>query len=281
MKKILLKICPIFILMLIMGILPLQNVNATSLLHRLYTYTETMPVIDGVLENTIWDTTTKIDVTLYNKDNQSETVIVSVMAVYDSVSDNITFGFIVNDTTQDEDILGIVFETNPAKELYVDSPSWGFGGIHDLKVHNLDTALNYGLDGYTIDGDFDGLEDTTSGGVNNIISKSTYNANEYFIEMTTELNSTELATLDFSLGLNDQINFTLIYADEPASNIYTQYRETDNDWDYCQLKVAPKPTVSPTISPTLVTPVFNNSIVLFGLVSTIFCAIIIARKRRR
>ncbi|MBD3192951.1 MAG: hypothetical protein GF308_20095 [Candidatus Heimdallarchaeota archaeon] len=243
MKKSSKKIQIYLMLFVIIGVFPFQKTNAQSLVETLYTYDKPLPVIDGVFENSVWDTNEAIDVTLYSTTNQSDTMVVSLMAVYEKASENITFGFIIGDTTQGDDRFGIIVESNPANDLYEDSP-WGFGGTHDLKIHFIQP--NYGDDGYTFPNQFEGGADTSQGGVNHVTSKSTYAGNEYSIEMMTPLDSVELDTLDFSLSEDQQIGFTMIYLDNPTSTIYTQFRKKDLDWDYCKLVVGPKPSPTPT-----------------------------------
>ncbi|NHJ47344.1 MAG: hypothetical protein FK733_06095 [Asgard group archaeon] len=228
------------------------------------------PVIDGTFESSVWDGNLAKDITLYDVSNQSNFLIIALMAVFNTTSDNLTLGFYIEDSTASfADILGIVFETDPAYELYIDTPNWGFGGGHDIKVHYFDT--NNGVDGYTDLGEFDGMEDTYTGGVNHVNSKSTFTGSMYHVEMTAPLDSIEVGSIDYSLAVNDVINFTLIYAEDTSGITYTQYREADNDWDYCELKIGPHPTSSLA---------FGKPLLLLSIV-TIACTIIYIKRKYR
>jgi len=266
-----------------MVFLLIPKVQAANLTNTLYSFEEPVPEIDGFFESSIWNTTTMINVTLYDITDQLTTMNISVMSVYNESLGLITFGFIFEDNVPDLDTFGIVFKTNAAYDLYVDNSGWGYGIGHDVKWLDIESDDSYDL--VTVDYGFESMSpDSSNGGTgDDVYSRNTHNGLSYNTELKFYLDSGDPGTMDVSLAHNDQIDFTLYYGDFTTSTYYNQLREDDNDFDYCSLVIGEPYTSNPPTSnpPTSSLPVFSKTLLITSFASTMLLLIFVTRKRKK
>ena len=104
------------------------------------------PVIDGYLNETSWQSATKTNYTLYDYNNQSNTLTIEMRSMY---SDNnfLYIGAEVEETYSDSNGLILIFQVNESNELIADlDPAIEFGDGHDAKYVSTDGQR---ADGYT------------------------------------------------------------------------------------------------------------------------------------
>ncbi|MHA1126784.1 MAG: hypothetical protein ACTSO7_11380 [Candidatus Heimdallarchaeota archaeon] len=255
------------LLLLIVSFIPTQITQSLAVGDTLYTYPEDVPVIDGSLEETIWNSSTKLDIKLYDYGNQNNILYLSMMAVYNVDNGSITFAVIIPDETIDShDMFMILFKTNTTAPLAFYDGIWQFGKNHDLKIMNL--VFNSTTDGLTCGGGTGILFDSMLEGTNDVQGISTHSGSQYTFEMTIPLASGDTIGKDISLVKNDEIDFFVFYEDD--MDIYSQIRETDGASDFCTLKVGKKGLLGPS-------PFF----IIASLVSMLVVFSYLARKRKR
>ncbi|MHA1442814.1 MAG: hypothetical protein ACTSPK_13285 [Candidatus Heimdallarchaeota archaeon] len=238
------KTIKLLLLFIFVSFIPIQVTQSALNVDALYSYSEDAPVVDGVLEDTLWKITREIDVTLYLLNDQSTIMGISIMSIYDETTEIIYFGITIPDVSFDNDIFAIAFKTNTTADLVVYDSGWGYGGGHDAKIiycNDNDTA-----DGITYANQLDGTTDTGAGGTNDIDGVGTYDGSQYVYEISMPLDSGDTNGADFSLARLDTIEFFVFYLEDGCSADYTQIRETDGDYDYCTLNVGRQGLLGPS-----------------------------------
>jgi len=238
------KMIKLLLVFIIISCIPIRITQSTVLVNTLYSYSENDPIYDGVLEDTLWKTTRAIDITLYNIDDQTQTMVISIMSIYNEVNGSLSFGVIIPDATYDRDTFGIVFKTNATEELAVYNIEWGFGVGHNLKaIYCADNATGDGLSAWY---ELDGLYDEDAGGTEDTYGAGTYDGSKYIYEMHTFLDTGDTNGADYSLARNDKIEFLVLYLEADSSATYIQIRETDGDYDYCILNIGKQELLGPS-----------------------------------
>ncbi|MHA1442813.1 MAG: hypothetical protein ACTSPK_13280 [Candidatus Heimdallarchaeota archaeon] len=256
----------IVLVFFVVSFLPLQLTQAATNVDTLYSYPEEVPVLDGDFETTIWSSTRKLDIKLYNHQNQDSILYLSIMAVYNVENGSISFGITIPDETIANDMFVIVFKTNTTAPLIYYEDFWRFGANHDMKIFYPD--LNSTDDGISFDGGIGGLFDIAEGGINNVQGQGIHTGTQYLFEINTPLASGDTAGKDFSLVKKDVIDFFVMYKD--GTDIYTQIKTTDAEYEFCTLKVGKKGLLGPE-------PWF----IVASLISTLAVISIISRKKNK
>lgn len=264
MKFSLKKICNLIFLFLIIGIIPIQKTQSFVLSNTLHSYAGSTPIIDDIFESSIWDEPKEEKILLYDIELQSNSLEISVKSVFDETSGNITFSITIPDTSANIDIFWFVFRTNSTNELVYYDNDWAYGLHQDMKIFY--TFENKGHDGYTFWNNIDGNMDIVLSGQNDVFARGTHDGSKYQIEMTTPLDSGDRNGTDFNLALNDQIEFTVFYLEDTSDIYFTQIRESDNDFDYCILKIGKSGLLG-----------FSISELIFGLISLVMVSSIVIR----
>ncbi|MHA1126780.1 MAG: hypothetical protein ACTSQX_14235 [Candidatus Heimdallarchaeota archaeon] len=218
-----------------MNFLPIEIAESANLVDTLYSYPENDPWYDGMLESGIWDPTRAIDITVYNLQDQADTMTITLLSIYSPVNRSLSFGITITDSTYDEDILVLAFKTNPSEDITIFDDGWGHGIGQDLKVIFCDS--NQTLDYLTLDPIFHGEEDTNHGGTDDIYGTGTWDGTKYVYELHTFLNSTDTNGKDYQLTESSQIEFFVVYIEDDSGKFFSQVREDDHDYDYCILNI--------------------------------------------
>jgi len=260
------KTLKIILLFLIVGFIPIQITQSLVLGDTLYSYPEDVPVIDGLLEEDIWQFSTKLDIKLYDINDQDNILFLSIMAVYNEANGSLTLGVIIPDDGISTEFFGIAFKTNVTHPLVYFDNFWRYSENNDIKLFY--PHLNSSDDGVTYDLGIGEFFDIPLGGFNNTLGRSTHSGLQYTFELTTPLDSGDTAGKDFSLAKKDKIDFFIFYNDGP--DFYSQIRITDGDYDYCTLVIGKKGLLGP-----------STFFIVASLVSTLAVVSIISRKKRQ
>ncbi len=236
-------------------------------------YNSTPPVIDGHIGTTEWAPALTYNITLYNLDNQADTIIIVVKTLY-TEENNLIFAVTVPDTDKGEgdDQLAIVLKTNTAEPLVrIYDEGWGYGKEQDIKyiyAHNNDS-----IDGVTKD--VAGLiweDDVSVSGTEDSVGKVHPKINYDEYELEFPLDSGDTPGKDPALALNDDIEIFFYYKDDNAVAmiIYSQIRQADSDFDYNALRIGCTATTPVQIFPIIV-----------GIISMTFASILYSKKKKK
>lgn len=243
------RLFKLLFLFIFLSCIPIQLIQSSANVGTLYSYIENDPCYDGYLESTIWDTTRAIDITLYNLEDQGESIEITLLSVYNTVNGSLSFGLIVPDTTlSDDDLIALIFRTNTNADFVVNNGEWTFTCENDMKGAFL--QYNESVDGVTYEDELDGTDDELAGGFENTYGKGKWDGLQYVFEMHTFLNITDPLGADYRLGENSQIEFFVMFQDSHSGILYTQIREADGDYDYCVLNIGELATTTPSTVPT-------------------------------
>jgi len=260
------KLIEVIFLFIVISCIPIKITHAATQKGILYSYNENDALYDGILESSIWNPTRAIDITLYNIDDQSITMNISILSIFNIVNGSLSFGISIPDTTHGFDIFVLCFKVNPVEPLTIFDSQWGHGIGHDLKIISCYDGLT--ADGITHEHAFNGRSDVVVAGTEDTYSNGVWDGSQYVIELHTFLDSGDTNGADYSLAENSQIDFFCVYLEETSGYTYTQVREDDGDYDYCTLNVGSSVLSGPSLL-----------FIISGLITTLFVISSITKKK--
>ncbi|MHA1505083.1 MAG: hypothetical protein ACTSPT_07840 [Candidatus Heimdallarchaeota archaeon] len=231
MRKNIVKV--IFILAII-SILPFQLARSETLAGTIISAAITEPTIDGVMSAGEWDDDKNVQIRLDHLTNPGMYIMINVKSTYDLAAGSVSFGITVPDPDADMDALMLIFKTN-TNDLLINTTTFGFGKDQDIK--GLHCAMNYTIDGVSIEGSLSALEDSSLGGTNDGTGACTFASSKYTIELTYPLASGDTDGKDFSLVEHDLLPFSIMYFENMMDGFYTQINTTSSDLGYCILSI--------------------------------------------
>ncbi|MHA1124726.1 MAG: hypothetical protein ACTSO7_03385 [Candidatus Heimdallarchaeota archaeon] len=225
------------------------------------------PIIDGHLNDLVWNNATQQIFTLYSIDNQDDK-IKAIISLLFSNNDTLYLGIEIVKTWDNLGEMILIFDTNNTHDILLSvNPNPVFCDGLDAKYF---TNLNVNNDSYI---DLNELKfDTENGGSEDFeCQNSGSGVNSFSYELEIPFNSEDTLGYDINTSIDDELKFILLYF--TGMDVYSQIREDDNDWDYGTIEYIFTHTVTPPPTTTSTSGVFINYyslLCLFGLSITVF-----------
>ncbi|MCK5183363.1 MAG: hypothetical protein KAQ95_03575 [Candidatus Heimdallarchaeota archaeon] len=243
---------------------------------KLYSCLSPAPTVDGSFYSTAieWDEGIPINVTLFNIDDQTDKLIIQIMAVQDN-DYRIFFGVTIPNTIIEDDRLYLVFRDVEGAPLHLPPHklSGSYGNTHDVIAmymhnnHSVDMFTNGSIQHTAFPNEY--IADTDAGGVENTLGKCYHDGSKVTVELRKPFDSGDTAGHDFNLVVNGSIDMFIWFWDGDLGKHYTMIREADNDYDFLKLLIH-----CTDISPV---PVVY---ILLGLMVTSVASILYKKKRK-
>ena len=253
---------------------PLTVVSSKTLVGTITSITNTVPIVDGVLNNDEWSDTTAQEITLYKLTDQALELDISVKSKFGmyGTDEVLYFGILIEDnTTGFIDMLDIIFRVGPAEIVNTSASISALYGGHDWKT--IRVSDNQSVDGFVGE---DGLlyADVDYGGTNDIYGRSHfYSDSHYTVELRIPFDTSDVSTAnDPLLVAGESYELFFSYANYTDANLYSQVRVLDAEYDYIMLTIEEESTT--TSDATLI------SFPILSFLSCYIIAIFYHRKKR-
>ncbi|MBD3190885.1 MAG: hypothetical protein GF308_09590 [Candidatus Heimdallarchaeota archaeon] len=238
--------------------------------------TTAAPVVDGVFTPGEWtDAEPPVEITLYNKMLQTDTLTIKMMSVY--TPNSLFIGVNVPDSTVGgNDRLMILFRTNTTTPFMTSggpSTHCVYAKGNDVKliwVHN-----NHSVDGYTVGGSQAYEDDVSHGGIDNGQGKCHFDGTKITFELVFSMSSGDTQGFDPSLSAGDNIDIFSYYFEDTATKEYYQYRYSDGDFDHNVLHIGCTSSPPASTSPTTGTGLPTSAIGVPLIISVVSGALIV------
>jgi len=155
------------------------NVNGSINAGNIYSTLATAPVIDGLLDDAVWDYAPAVNFVLYDDNNQSNTKDITIYSLYSS--DNFTYiGGELEDLYYSYLGFAFLFETDLSTDiiLSINETDITFGNNLDMKFIRADNIFIDGFKSGT--GEY---VDTENLGTNDMVAHITHSNGKYCFEL--------------------------------------------------------------------------------------------------
>lgn len=234
-----------------------SDVNCKLLTGTILSTLSTAPIIDGYLNDTVWENVIPTTFTLFGFQNQSKIVEIDVYSIY-CISNLLYFGCEIAKDNSGTGELSFFFKVDANNELIATVLPFYIGNGHDVKYVNTNQNI---FDSYTESGQ--AIFDTVSGGTNDTIGSGKYTNGSYCFEFAMPFDSGDTNGHDISITTSDEVEFFIYFY---SDGVYLQFKETDYDWEYGLLEFEEQTTIF---------PINIGCLAIFGL----SCIVFITRKK--
>ena len=246
------------ILVINVGLLT-SNVEGKDDLGNIVSKSSSAPIIDGYLNDTVWEDATPTSFTLYNYESESDTTTISVYSLYDSSSSILYVGYKVTEAYTSNAGVHLIIRSHATNEIVDGTNPFSWGDFNDIKyVNTYQVAYDYYMQSDTEQ------RDSLNGGQENINGGGHYVDGSYYFEMSTAFDSGDSAGHDFSIAEKGELEVFIVYTTN-FGNEYSFYKPASHTWGSATLIIGKKGL-----------PINLGILALFGLGLVVFI-----QKRRK
>lgn len=270
--RLLKKTAVIIFIILLLGVTPLINTTGKTLTGTLYARPSAKPVIDGFLNDTVWNNGIKQNYLLHPHSNSTETIELEVTAIYNDYN-HLYIGFkLYDDNFVGMETFVMFFKVNNSGELvnFANPLSPYILNGNDAKAMFL--GSNDPVDCFSQLSQFNAWFDTGIGGDNNMDGVCHNDSSGEFIsfEFDILLHTLDIPeACDIDIGVGDKIEIFFWYLDN--TNYYSGYLYNTTNYEYSILNIGGLP---PKVGLT-------TTAIILGVITVNLMIIFIAKRKKK
>ncbi|NHJ05608.1 MAG: hypothetical protein EAX90_12350 [Candidatus Heimdallarchaeota archaeon] len=242
------KIIYLSVFLIIISLYSTSIIKSATMVSTINSYPALAPTIDGKLPTEEWENSEKVAVTLYEINDETDTIILDIWSLYDEAELSFYLGIEIKSQISDFYFF-IVFRTNESASIVDDSTYQEliFNAGHDIKV--IDSFENDTLDGVTAN-DYIGRPDTSVGGSFDSYGRWSKTTTSLICEMSLPMDTGDIEGGDPNLVVGDSIEVFFVFSEDlwDFENYYSQLKTTTGDYEYCTLKLSKTAKATLTIN---------------------------------
>ena len=258
-------------IILLIGLTPMISVSAKSLQGTLYSRPSSAPVIDGIINEAVWDSGIKQEFKLHSHSNASDIIRLEAISIY-TASNNLYIGLNLYDSAfAYSEVLVMFFKINNSGDFvqFLSPLNPYIQNGNDVKGIFLGT--NATQDGFTEDSQFNGYFDSSYGGTNDMDGKCHIESSDLItIEIEIPFNTSDIpSACDMDIDVGDKFEIFFWYIDN--TGYYSGYLFNTTNYEYGILDIGGSP-------PTKGFDIAKTTLILSTIITNI---IIIAKFKKK